>query len=80
MVGMGENAPIGGGITSRGGDQPPMVVFNVEVGDVAAACRRVEELGGTVAMPLQETPNGLRFAYLADPDGSTFGVWTPPAN
>jgi predicted enzyme related to lactoylglutathione lyase len=31
-------------------------------------------------MPLQETPNGLRFAYLADPDGSTFGVWTPPAN
>jgi predicted enzyme related to lactoylglutathione lyase len=50
----------------------------VQVPDVAAACVRVVELGGTVVMPKQSTPFGLDFAYVADPDGSTFGVWTPP--
>jgi len=30
-------------------------------------------------VPRQTTPDGLAFAYVADPDGSTFGVWTPPS-
>lgn len=78
MIAAGTGAPIGGGIASKGPDFPAMAVFNVQVPDVAAACGRVEELGGTVVVPRQTTPIGLEFAYVADPDGSTFGVWTPP--
>lgn len=78
MIGMGESAPIGGGIASNGPDHPPMTVFNIQVEDVDAACIAVTEAGGAVAVDPQSTPNGLRFAYVADPDGNTFGLWTPP--
>jgi predicted enzyme related to lactoylglutathione lyase len=36
--------------------------------------------GGKVAMPALTTSNGLKFAYLQDPSGNTFGVFTPPAS
>jgi predicted enzyme related to lactoylglutathione lyase len=29
-------------------------------------------------VPADSTPIGLRFAYVADPDGSVFGLWCPP--
>lgn len=79
MIGMGESAPIGGGIAAAQPGAPTMTVFNVQVDDVARACDAVEQAGGTVAVPPQSTPAGLQFAYVADPDGSVFGVWTPPA-
>ena len=78
MIAAGTGAPIGGGVASTGPEHPAMAVFNVQVPDVAAACARVEALGGAVVMPVQQTPDGLAFAYVADPDGSVFGVWTPP--
>ena len=78
MVEMGEDAPIGGGIAETEPGQPTMTVFNVQVPDVEAALARVDEHGGTIIVPRQSTPNGLEFAYVADPDGSMFGLWTPP--
>ncbi|MFA5885073.1 MAG: VOC family protein [Acidimicrobiia bacterium] len=78
MIAAGTSAPIGGGIASRGPDQPARAVFNVQVPDVETACARVAELGGSVVMAKQSTPDGLEFAYVADPDGATFGLWTPP--
>ncbi|HUG83423.1 MAG TPA: VOC family protein [Euzebya sp.] len=75
---LGDAAPIGGGIASTGPAHRPMTVFNIQVPDVQASCDAVEGAGGKVAMPPQTTPDGLHFAYLTDPDGSTFGVWTPP--
>jgi len=78
MVQMGADAPIGGGIAQTEPGQDSRVVFNVQVPDVDAALARVTEQGGTVAVPRQTTPTGLEFAYVADPDGSVFGLWTPP--
>lgn len=78
LIGQGDGAAIGGGIASTGPEHPAMTVFNVQVPDVAAACARVDELGGKVVMPPQTMPTGLSYAYVADLDGSTFGVWTPP--
>ncbi|WP_370327467.1 VOC family protein [Euzebya sp.] len=80
MIDLGDDAPVGGGITGTRDGQPPMAVFLVQVPDVAAVCDRVEAAGGRVAVPDQSTPDGLRFAYLVDPDGSTFGIWTPPGS
>jgi len=79
LVAAGTDAPIGGGIASTGPDHQAMTVFNVQVPDIVETCARVEELGGTVVVPPQVLPTGLALAYVNDPDGSTFGVWTPPA-
>ena len=79
MVSMGVDAPIGGGIVSiTEPEYPAMTLFNVQVEDVQAACDSVVEHGGSIALPPQEMPTGLRFAYVTDLDGSTFGLWTPP--
>lgn len=78
MIGMGDEAPIGGGLASNRPGQVPMTVFNVQVEDVDATCEAVSAAGGTVTMPPESAPNGLRFAYVADPDGSILGLWTPP--
>lgn len=79
MIGLGESAPIGGGITQVRPGGGPMTVFNVQVDDVAAACEAVGRAGGSVVMPAQTTDDGLDFAYVADPDGSVVGVWKPTA-
>lgn len=79
MIDLGPDAPIGGGIAPHRPGQQPRALFLVQVPDVAAICDGVEAAGGTVAIAPQTAPDGLRFAYLTDPDGSTFGIWTPPA-
>ena len=79
MVGLGDGAPIGGGIAHSEGAYPNDAVFNIQVPDVSAACAAVEAAGGSVVMPADTTPFGLTFAYAADPDGSVFGLWCPPA-
>src|SRR5688572_124780 len=55
-------------------------MFLVLVEDVDAACARAEAHGGKIAMPAVTTPPGLKFAYLEDPTGNRFGVFTPPAS
>ncbi len=79
MISLGEGAPIGGGIAHGDGSRPTDAVFNVQVPDVDAACAAVAAAGGSVVVPADDTPIGLRFAYVADPDGSVFGLWRPPA-
>jgi uncharacterized protein len=56
-------------------DVPPhwMVYFAVE--DVDAAAKRVEELGGKIAVPPTDTPAG-RFSVVNDPHGAVFSVIT----
>jgi predicted enzyme related to lactoylglutathione lyase len=79
FIGLGDDAPIGGGLGGLIPGVPPTTIVCVQVPDVAASCGRVVELGGRVIAEPQKTPDGLVFAYVADPDGSVLGVWTPPA-
>lgn len=53
-------------------------LFLVLVEDVAAMCERTERLGGKVERPLATTVSGLKFAYVVDPSGNRFGLFTPP--
>ncbi|WP_262403265.1 VOC family protein [Actinomadura sp. CNU-125] len=53
-------------------------MFLVLVEDVDAACAQAEKSGGKVAASTMATAKGLRFAYLEDPSGNRFGVFTPP--
>jgi hypothetical protein len=47
----------------------------VLVGDVAAALKRVEKLGGKVLMGKTEIPGMGHFGVLADPTGGVLAVW-----
>ena len=78
MIAAGDGAPIGGGIADNKGEYPNDAVFCVEVADVGAALAAAKDCGGSVVSEPQTTPVGLVFAYLANPDGSVFGVFTPP--
>jgi uncharacterized protein len=66
-----------GGIFGTGGDTPPYAVFVVQVADVAATAARAEELGGKIVVAAKTLDDGMAVAYLADPNGSLFALFSP---
>jgi predicted enzyme related to lactoylglutathione lyase len=74
----GSDQPFGG-VAATGGTMPGHAVFYIAVSDVAATCSATEQLGGKVEHRELEPSAGPPFAYLRDPVGSLFGVFTPPA-
>ena len=74
----GDGAPFGG-VVATGGAMPAHAVFYIAVSDVAATCAVSEQLGGNVVHVELAPPAGPPFAYLRDPVGSLFGVFTPQA-
>jgi predicted enzyme related to lactoylglutathione lyase len=74
----GDGQLIGGGLADTGGQWPSTVIPCVQVHDVAATVDKAGELGGKVLAGPNETPTGITFAYLADREGSAFGIWSPP--
>jgi uncharacterized protein len=70
---------IRGGVLGTGGAMPSYAIFYVLVADVPQACRQAEAAGGKVLVPPTTSESGLTFAHLADPAGSHFGVFKPPA-
>jgi predicted enzyme related to lactoylglutathione lyase len=72
----GSDVPFGG-VVGTGGAMPGHAVFYIAVADVGAACEAAERLGGKVVARELEPSVGPAFAYLRDPVGSLFGVFTP---
>ena len=69
-----------GGIANTDGRMPNHAIFYILVADVEATCTEAENLGGSVVSKQIEPPAGApTFAYLRDPAGNMFGVFTPPA-
>ena len=66
-----------GGIFNTGGNLPPYAVFVVQVADVAATASRAGDLGGKVVVAPMDLPDGMVVAYLTDPDGSMFALFSP---
>ena len=74
----GASQPMGG-IFGTGGQMPAHAVFYILVPDVEVTCAHAERLGGSVVgKHLDPGPGAPTFAYLRDPAGNTFGVFTPP--
>jgi predicted enzyme related to lactoylglutathione lyase len=67
---------IQGHITALGHEPHHYTIFYVQVDDVAAALAKAESLGGKMLVPPVTIPTGT-FAWFADPEGSTFGLWKP---
>ncbi|MEV4751828.1 VOC family protein [Streptosporangium sp. NPDC049248] len=70
-------APVGG-ILGVGSTNSGHAVFSIAVRDVAAVCASVERLGGTVVLQHAASGDGPANAYLRDPAGNLFGVFSPP--
>jgi uncharacterized protein len=75
---------INGGLTKRMGPAPavgaPVVGADIVVavdGSVDEVFQHGIELGGIVALPLDDHPGIGRFGYLVDPDGNVFGILSP---
>jgi predicted enzyme related to lactoylglutathione lyase len=71
-------AGIGGHITALGHDPFHYTIFYVEVEDVAAHIAKAEGLGCKKLVGPVTIPTGT-FAWIADPDGNTIGLWKPAA-
>ena len=75
----GADRPMGG-IFGTKGQMPDHAVFYILVADVEATCANAEQLGGSVVSKhLDPGPGAPKFAYLRDPAGNMFGVFSPPA-
>jgi predicted enzyme related to lactoylglutathione lyase len=75
----GADAPMGG-IFGTGGQMPDHAVFYILVADIEATCTDAEQLGGSVlSKHLDPGPGAPAFAYLRDPAGNQFGIFSPPA-
>jgi uncharacterized protein len=59
-------------------DTPPHWIVYIATTDVDATVAEAERLGGKVIKGATDIPNMGRFAVLADPQGATFAVYTPP--
>jgi predicted enzyme related to lactoylglutathione lyase len=68
-----------GGVAGTGGAMPSHAIFYVQVPDVRAACELIERHGGKVVQQDLEPAAGPPFAYVHDPVGSLFGVYSAPA-
>ena len=69
-------AGIGGHLTSLGHEPFHYTMFYVDVEDVQASLDKAVELGGKALVGPITIPTGT-FAWFADPDGTTVGLWTP---
>jgi predicted enzyme related to lactoylglutathione lyase len=66
-----------GGIFGTGGSIPPYAVFVVQVADVAATAAQAEKLGGKIVVAPNKLDDGMVVAYLTDPNGSLFALFSP---
>lgn len=76
MINTGAESGIQGHITALGHEPHNFTNFYVQVDDVAAYLNKVAALGGKTVVPPVDIPTGT-FAWFADPEGNTIGLWKP---
>jgi uncharacterized protein len=74
MIDTGVKAGINGHFNALGHEPFHYVTVYIDVDDVAAYLAKAESLGGKTLIPPIDIPAGT-FAWFADPDGNTIGLW-----
>lgn len=77
MIQTGTQEGIQGHFTALGHEPHHYTIFYVQVEDITAHLSQAEALGGKVMVPKVDIPNYGSFAWFADPEGNTIGLWTP---
>ena len=76
MIDTGSGSGIQGHITALGHEPQRYTILYVQVDDVQAFLDKAGKLGGKTLVPPVEIPTGT-FAWFADPEGNTIGLWKP---
>lgn len=78
LPGTGADAMVAGvnDLTKMPGETPPHWLAWFAVADTDASLAKVTELGGSVMMPVSDSPFG-RMAVVAGPEGEAFGIIDP---
>ena len=76
MIDTGAGTGIQGHITALGHEPHKYTLFYVSVDDINAALAKAKSLGGETVVPPVALPDGT-FAWFADPEGNTIGLWQP---
>jgi uncharacterized protein len=76
MINTGAGSGIQGHITALGHEPDHYTTFYVQVDDVQSYLDKATTLGGKTVVPPVEIPAGT-FAWFADIDGNTVGLWKP---
>lgn len=78
MGAINTNSPDGipGHIAALGHEPHQFTHFYIHTDDVAATLAQIEAAGGKTIVPPVPIPTGT-FAWFADPEGNTVGLWKP---
>jgi predicted enzyme related to lactoylglutathione lyase len=76
MIHTGADSGIHGHITALGHEPYRYTMFYVQVDDVQGYLDKAGALGAKTLVPPVEIPTGT-FAWFADLDGNTIGLWKP---
>jgi predicted enzyme related to lactoylglutathione lyase len=77
MINTGSTQGVPGHFTALGHEPFHYTIFYVQVDDIAASLDKAVKLGGKIVVPKVDVPNYGSFAWFADPDGNTIGLWKP---
>ena len=77
MIATGAQEGIQGHFTALGHEPHHYTIFYVQVENIAASLAKAESLGGKTVVPQVDIPNYGSFAWFADGDGNTVGLWKP---
>jgi uncharacterized protein len=76
MIQTGAESGIQGHISALGHEPHHYTIFYVQVDDVQKYLEKAASLGGKTLVPPVEIPTGI-FAWFADLEGNTIGLWKP---
>ncbi len=76
LIDTGAGSGINGHISSLGHEPFNYTVIYVQVDNVQDYLEKAGKLGGKTIVPPVEIPTGT-FAWFADPEGNTVGLWKP---
>jgi uncharacterized protein len=76
LIDTGASEGIQGHVAALGHEPHQFTHFYVQTDDIAATLSHIESLGGKTIVPPVPIPAGT-FAWFADPEGNTVGLWKP---
>lgn len=79
MINTGSTQGIMGHITQLGHEPFNYCLVYVQVDDIPAYIKKAESMGGKLKIPATEVPGMGHFAWIADPEGNTVGLWKAAA-
>ena len=79
VIDTGSKEGIAGHISALGHEPHNYVTIYAQVDDLNRHLKLANELGARTLVPPTEVPGMGSFAWFADPEGNTVGLWKPAA-